>query len=177
MQTRTSLNNYATKTRSHQERPERLRGFLINAITTVLVAILLGGAACSPGAPQLLVEEPDAKLSPVILGVASVFMKIVNTGNGGDQLLSARTDIPGSVTELHDEKDGKMMTITSMDVPANSTLVLRPAGKHIMIFKLPRTMKAGMELRIVLTFKRSGERTVIIKLTDYATKASQVRNH
>ena len=148
---------------------------LFRTIRAVLVVSLLGGAACSPGVPQVLVEEPEAKLSPVILGVASVFMKIVNSGNGDDRLLSARADIPGALTELHDEKDGKMTTITSMDVPANSTLVLRPAGKHIMIFRLPRTMKAGTELRILLTFKRSGERTVIIKLTNYATKAPRAR--
>ncbi len=77
---------------------------LICTILAVLVAFLLGGAACSPGEPQIVVEEPEAKLSPVILGVASVFMKIVNTGNGDDRLLSARTDMPGAITELHDEE-------------------------------------------------------------------------
>jgi len=150
---------------------------LFLTIQTVLVVSLLGGAACSPGVPQIQVEEPEAKLSPVILGVASVFMKIVNSGNGDERLLSARTDIPGSMTELHDEQDGKMTTVSSMVVPANSTLVLRPAGKHVMIFRIPRTMKAGAELHIVLTFKRSGERTVTIKLTDYATKAPRTRYH
>jgi hypothetical protein len=135
------------------------------------------GVACSSGEPQLVVEQPEAKLSPVILGVVSVFMKIVNSGNGDDRLLSARTDIPGTMAELHDEKDGKMTTIPSMDVPANSTLVLRPAGKHIMLFRVPRTMKDGAELRIILTFKRSGERSVIIKLTNYATKPSRTRYH
>jgi copper(I)-binding protein len=148
---------------------------IFRTIGALLVVFLLGGAACSSGVPQILVEEPEAKLSPVILGVASVFMKIVNSGNGDDRLLSARTDIPGAMTELHDEKDGKMTTITSMDVPANSTLVLGPAGKHIMLFRIPRTMKAGTELRIILTFKRSGERTVIMTLTEYATKAPRAR--
>jgi periplasmic copper chaperone A len=150
---------------------------IFETIRAALVLSLLGGAACSSGVPQIAVEQPEAKLSPVILGVASIFMKIVNSGNGDDQLLSARTDIPGAMTELHDEKDGKMTTITSMDVPANSTLVLRPAGKHIMIFRIPRTMKSGEELRIVLTFKRSGEKTVMTKLTSYATKAPRARYH
>jgi len=150
---------------------------LFLTIQAALVVSLLGGTACSPGVPRIMVEEPEAKLSPVMLGVASVFMKIVNSGNGDDRLLSARTDISGAMTELHDEQDGKMTIVSSMDVPANSTLVLRPAGKHIMIFRIPRTMKAGAELRIILTFKRSGERTVTIKLTDYATKAPRARYH
>jgi copper(I)-binding protein len=150
---------------------------IFRTMQAVLVVFLLGGAACSPGVPQIQVEEPEAKLSPVILGVASVFMRIVNSGSGGDRLLSARTDIPGTMTELHDEQDGKMTTIAGMDVPANSTLVLRPAGKHIMIFRIPRTMQAGTELRLLLTFKRSGEKAVLVKLTDYATKAPRARYH
>jgi copper(I)-binding protein len=81
------------------------------------------------------------------------------------------------MTELHDEEDGKMKTVTSMDIPANSTRVLRPGGQHIMIFKLPRTMQTGSELRIVLTFKRSGEKAMLVKLTEYATRAPRTRNH
>ena len=150
---------------------------LFRTIQAMLIVSLLGGAACSSGAPQIVIEEPEAKLSPVILGVVSVFMKIVNSGDGDDRLLSARTDIPGTMTELHDEEDGKMKTVTSMDIPANSTRVLRPGGQHIMISKLPRTMQTGSELRIVLTFKRSGERTMLIKLTEYATKAPRTRYH
>jgi periplasmic copper chaperone A len=152
--------------------------FNVNPILgRLLIAFFLTGAACSPGVPQIRIEEPEAKLSPVILGVASVFLKIVNSGNGDDRLLSARTDIPGALSELHDEKDGKMTTIAGMDVPAKSTLLLRPAGKHIMLFRLPRTMQTGTEFRIILTFQRSGERTLAIKLTDYATKAPRARYH
>jgi copper(I)-binding protein len=150
---------------------------LFRTIQAMLIVSLLGGVACYSGAPRIVIEEPEAKLSPVILGVVSVFMKIVNSGDGDDRLLSARTDIPGTMTELHDEEDGKMKTVTSMDIPANSTRVLRPGGQHIMIFKLPRTMQTGSELRIVLTFKRSGERTMLIKLTEYATKAPRTRYH
>jgi copper(I)-binding protein len=148
---------------------------IFRTIQAILVVFLLGGVACSLGEPHLLVEEPEARLSPVILGVASVFMKIVNSGNGDDRLLSVRTAIPGAIAELHDEKDGKMITVTSMDVPANSTLVLGPAGKHIMLFRLPRTMEAGTELRIILTFKHTGERTATMKLTNYATRAPRGR--
>ena len=143
----------------------------------LLAASLLAGAACTSGVPQIQVEGPEAKLSPVILGVASVFLKIVNSGNGDDRLLSARADLPGAITELHDEKDGKMTTVTSMDVPSNSSLVLRPGGMHIMIVRMPRTLQEGAELRILLTFQRSGERTVKVKLTNYATKAPRVRYH
>jgi copper(I)-binding protein len=150
---------------------------LFRTIQAILIVSLLGGAACSSGAPQIVIEEPEAKLSPVILGVASVFMKIVNSGNGDDRLVSARADIPGTLTELHDEEDRKMKTVTGMDIPGNGTLVLKPGGQHLMIFRLPRTMQAGSELTLVLNFKRSGERRALIKLTEYATSAPRTRYH
>jgi periplasmic copper chaperone A len=150
---------------------------IFRTVQVLLVFLFLGGTACSPGEPQILIKESEAILSPAILGVASVFVKIVNSGNGGDRLLSAHTDVPGAVTELHDERDGKMTTVASMDVPANSTLVLRPGGKHIMILRIPRSMKAGAELRVVLNFKRAGEKEFKVKLIEYATMAPRARYH
>lgn len=150
---------------------------IFRTLSLIPAIFLLGGIACSTGEPHVLVEEPEAKLSQVMLGVASVFMKIVNSGNGDDRLLSARTDTPGTMTELHDENDGKMRTVTSMDVPANSTLVLGPSGKHIMIFRLARNTAAGTELRMVLTFKRSGERAVTLRLMNSATKDARAHYH
>jgi copper(I)-binding protein len=150
---------------------------LFRTMRGILVVLLLGSVACASGKPEILIAEPEAKLSPAILGVASVFMKIVNSGNGDDQLLSARTDLPGAITELHEEKNGKMATVSRMDVPANGSLMLRPGGRHIMVYRIPRTMTAGSELRIVMIFKVSGERTLIVKLSEYATSAPRARHH
>ena len=59
-------------------------------------------AGCKEGVPVIAIESPEAAVSPMWVGAASVFMKIMNTGRGDDVLVGARTDIPGTVTEMHD---------------------------------------------------------------------------
>ena len=50
-----------------------------------------------------------------------------------------------------------MVKVDSIDVPADSQVVLRAARQHIMIYKMPKDIKEGSHFDLVLTFKRSGE--------------------
>jgi copper(I)-binding protein len=129
--------------------------------------VSLSVAGCKAGPPVIEIESPEAAISPMLIGVASVFMKINNTGSE-DTLTSARADIEGTVTELHDIKDGKMTKIDSIAIPPDSTVVLRPARFHIMIFKLPKTVKEGDHFRLLLNFKKSGEKAVQLQLTKFS---------
>jgi copper(I)-binding protein len=126
--------------------------------------MLLSLCGCESGPPVVSIESPEAKISPMLVGVASVFMNIRNAGHGGDHLIDARVDIPGTITELHDLEDGKMIKVDSIAIPADSTVLLRPAGQHIMIFKIPGRIREGAEFRLVLTFKKSGKKTVPLVL-------------
>ena len=131
-------------------------------LIVLFAACTLSAAGCIQGAPAITIEGQEAMLSPVIVGVGSVFMRIVNAGSGDDTLLAARTDIPDTVVELHDFRDGKMTRTNSVRVPSKSTVRLRPAGPHIMIFKLPNDMKKGRGFRLTLMFEKSGEREISI---------------
>lgn len=135
-----------------------------------LIAFMLLGAACSSGAPAITIEEQDAKLSPVIMGSASVFMKIVNSGSGDDTLVRAQTSIPDSIIELHDFVEGKMAKTDRIPIPSKSTVQLRPASFHLMIYKMPKEVKEGHEFIITLTFEKSGELRVPMQFTSNATK-------
>lgn len=145
----------------------RKASFICGTLAVVLLFVFpLSG--CKPAAPVIAIEAPEAAISPAFVGVVSVFMKIANTGGGEDALIGARTDIPGTVTELHDIREGKMVTVESIPIPAKDGVVLRPAKYHIMIFKLPKTMKEGSPLNLYLTFKKSGEKTVPLELINFA---------
>ncbi len=100
----------------------------------------------------------------MFVGVCSVFMKIENAGNGDDALLGARADIPGTFAELHAVRDGKMVKSGRISVPAKGAVELRPGGRHIMIFKMPPDMREGQEFVLLLTFEKSGEKRVTLKL-------------
>jgi len=124
-----------------------------------------GLGACSR-VPHIEVEKPEARLSsvPLLGGVCSVFLRIENSGNGDDKLVSARVDIPGTITEVHDVKDGKMTKREEIPIPARSTVELRPGSLHIMVFKLPKDMRIGNEFTLRLVFERSGEKRVTVSI-------------
>jgi len=135
-----------------------------------LLAVALLGMGCSPGVPEITIAEQDAKLSPVIVGSGSFFMKIINTGTGDDALLRAQVSIPGTLVELHDVDEGKMIRTDRIRIPAKSTVQLRPAGVHLMIFKMPKTVLEGYEFTLTLTFEKTGILRVPMQFTPYATK-------
>ncbi len=140
------------------------RKIIASAWTAALCAMLVVG--CTERTPAIQMESPTVALSPAFVGVAAVFMKISNSG-GEDELVSARTDIPGTVVELHDIQGGKMVKVERISVAADSSVVLRPARQHLMIFKLPQDVAAGFRFTLVLTFKKSGEKTVPVELTKF----------
>jgi copper(I)-binding protein len=112
----------------------------------------------------------------MMIGVGSVFMKIVNSGGGDDAIISASTNIPDTITELHDVKEGKMARIESVRIPSKSIVVLRHAGLHIMIFKMPKEVKEDFEFTLVLTFEKSGENIVPLKLTNHDPNKPRAHN-
>jgi copper(I)-binding protein len=53
-------------------------------------------------------------------------------------------------------------------VPPRGALRLRPAGPHIMIFRLPKDMKEGSVIPLILFFERSGQKKVsVIIVNDF----------
>lgn len=138
--------------------------------SALLAALLLSLTACPSGTPVITIEEQEARLSPVIIGSGSVFMKIVNIGSGGDVLVKARLNIPDTVVELHDLQDGKMVKVDRIPIPSKTTVLLRPASYHIMIFRMPKDIKEGSAVVATLLFEKVGEIRVPLQFTGSATK-------
>lgn len=126
--------------------------------------LLAGGLLGCPGAPRLEILEPEARVSPALVGVCSVFLRIANQGDGGDALLRASVDLPGAVAEIHDVRQGRMVRSDRLAVPARGSLQLRAGGPHIMVFRLPPGAGAGSELTLRLFFERSGERRMSVRI-------------
>ncbi len=133
----------------------------------MLLAVLALAGACKAAVPQLRIESVEANPSPALLGVASVFMKIENSGGADDALISARINVPNAVAELHDIRDGKMVKVDSIDIPAGTSVVLRPARFHVMILNLPKDATTGFKFSITFTFRKSGDKTFPLELTPF----------
>jgi hypothetical protein len=129
----------------------------------VIYALFSAVAGCSPGEPKIGIETPTAELSPVFLGVASVFLTIRNDG-GRDALVGASVNIPDALVELHDVKDRRMLKVERIAIPSRGSVALKPGGQHLMIYNMPRTLHAGAEIDLTLRFERSGERRVPVRI-------------
>ena len=128
-----------------------------------VVLAALGVAACSSPPPQISIERPTAELSPVLLGVASIYLTVRNEG-GKDALVGVTAGLPNTVAELHDVQNNRMVKVERIAVPGHGEVRLRPGSWHAMIFNLPRTLKDGDELALTLRFERTGERSLTARV-------------
>lgn len=145
-------------------------------LSLALVAAALVWLGCSPRVPEITVTEQDAKFSPIIVGSGSVFMKIINTGRGDDALVRAQVSMPGAIVELHEvNDDGKMVRTDLIRIPAKSTVRLRPAGAHVMIFKMPKEVQEGHQFILTLSFERTGDLRVPMQFTSNVTHTNRRR--
>ncbi len=131
--------------------------------TAAVLSFALLASGCQSQPPQIAIEGQHAELSPVFFGVGSVFMTITNSG-GGDALTGISVNVPGALVELHDIKDRRMVKVQKIAVPAHGNAELKPGGLHIMVFNMPRDMREGSEIVLTLSFERSGERKVPVRL-------------
>lgn len=129
-------------------------------IIFLLIFVLSG---CSQPPPDIEISDIVALPSPILKGVVSVFMRISNNG-GKDHLIGAKTDINGSIVELHDVKDGKMIKVKNIKIASKGKVEMVPGGIHIMIFNLPDNIMNDNEMNLYLMFEKSGEKAVKLKL-------------
>lgn len=105
--------------------------------------------------------------------VSAAYFEVKNKG-AADKIVSANCDC-AKATELHDVKmvDGtmKMVPASSIDVPANGELKLKPGSYHVMLIGLNRPLVAGESLPIKVKFEKAGEVTLNAKVKDKATTA------
>ena len=145
-------------------KPRQLKGAFNVLLLSIVSSLMAAGIGACSRVPHIEIEKQEARLSPVLLGVCSVFLRIENSGNGDDKLVGARVDIPGTITEVHDVRDGKMIKREEIPIPAKSAVELRPGGLHIMVFKLPEHARVGYEFRLGLVFERSGEKLLSVSI-------------
>jgi hypothetical protein len=133
-------------------------------VVPMLAIGALAAGACS-GTPRIGIDAAEARLSPSLVDVCSIFMKISNPGDGDDALVDAQVDVPGTTAQIHAFRDGRMVQGGKLVVPANGVLELRPGGPHIMLFNLPKGSGAGYEFTVRLRFERSGEKRTSVRIS------------
>src|SRR5262245_55705940 len=111
----------------------------------------LGALACMPAMGHeyqvgtIRIDHPWARATVPGQQGGGAFLKLQNSGNAPDKLISASADIAKS-TELHsmamEANVMRMKQIGALDIPAGQTIELKPGSMHIMFMGLNAPLKA-----------------------------------
>lgn len=136
---------------------------IIIALLLLGLALVTGRLAHSKGIESVTATAAMIRLSAVPGRPAAGYLTV--TGGARNDRLTSISAAPPARIELHESlmMHGAMsMTkLTAVDVPAKATVAFAPAGKHLMIFDLPATVKAGGTLRLTLNFANAGPVPVV----------------
>ncbi len=130
-------------------------------------------AAESQGA-NISIEAPFARATTEN---GAVYLKLVNTGEVADRLVSAETDV-ASVVELHETKmEGDVMKMSpvsgGIELPAGETVSLEPGGLHIMLIDLTEDLAPGDKIKLTLNFEISDPISIEAEVREGVTMAHQ----
>jgi periplasmic copper chaperone A len=128
-------------------------------ITLVVgLAVLAAGCAADDRSPLIAEQRIGLPTGP------NAAMYFTATGSGkADRLLGARSDVATSV-EIHETTAGDdgtmgMQPLESVDLTADSPLVLEPGGLHLMLVGVDR-LRIGEFVEVTLDWEDAGDMIV-----------------
>ena len=131
----------------------------INHFKLLILIVFLAFVSKTATAGSIKIENVFVMAQPDTKKSASLFMQITNLSDQEDTLISidapiARFSKP-HLTSVKNNKT-KMLTSEEVAIPANSKVVLKESGLHIMLMGLKRPLKLGKTIRMTLNFKNGG---------------------
>ena len=150
-------------------------------------------AACGADDGELVIDDARSRMSPMLVGVAAVFLDVRNDSDEDDVLLSASVDASvAERVELHETfaaaDDGMddtmdegmggreptpegfammgMREVPSIVLPAGEVVALEPGGLHVMLIGLAEDLRPGDTFDLTLSFEQAGERTISVEVRE-----------
>lgn len=124
-----------------------------------LSLILIFGATSSlavAGNETVTVTDAWVRAVPPVAANSAAYFKLTNSGEKMVELMSVTSPI-ARVVELHQvlHKDGlsTMKPVKSVSVPAKSEFKFEPAGYHVMLIDLQKTLKEGEKVPLRFSLK------------------------
>ncbi len=133
---------------------------LLSLVTIALAACSSGGGSTATGGGFVTVSGAWVR-EGAAGGTTAAYLQVTNGRLSDDVLVGVSTDAAqkGSLHETTtDKKTGMtgMQPVDGITIPAGRTVTLEPGGYHIMLEGLTAGLKAGSQIRMVLTFEQSG---------------------
>jgi periplasmic copper chaperone A len=141
-----------------------LPALLAVALTT---AALISFAWNADGATAgIVVIKAWARATPPGATTGAAYITLQNPGSTPDRLVNVTSAAAGSAMLHKTVEDGGVSKMEAMsgDIPAGSTLEMRPGGTHIMLMGLTGPLKQGETLSVTLDFETAEDVTVEAKI-------------
>jgi copper(I)-binding protein len=149
------------------------RRLSLAAALAATLAVVLLVAGCGTAASPSPSAAPTAA-APVIANAwvrppmgmdrpAAGYLSITNPGGVADALIAASSAVASRV-EIHETVAGEsgmtgMRPVARIDVPAGTTVELKPGGYHLMLMGVS-SLQVGGTVQLELTFEKAGKVTV-----------------
>ncbi len=136
-------------------------------IAGLFAALPVAGLTIDPAsahefkAGALTLKHPWTRATAKGAEMGGGFVAVVNAGSEADRLVGGSFALAGR-TEVHEMKmDGDVMKMRQLegglDIPAGSTVELKPGSYHLMFMKLTAPLEAGSKVKGSLIFEKAGE--------------------
>lgn len=132
-----------------------------------ILGFIGGEAFLSPTLADIRIENPWVRASTG--PNAALFMTLVNTGESPEKLVGAQIDIcEHAELHTHIEENGifRMREVDFIEIPAESSIALKPGGYHVMLMKINAPLRKGDEISITLLLDNKKEITFAAPIKD-----------
>ncbi|GAA0812159.1 copper chaperone PCu(A)C [Colwellia asteriadis] len=141
---------------------KKINGFM--SVTVAIVLLLLSGFKCSAAEIDAInVTDGYVRASIPGTAISSAYMTLANNSENKVTLVGVSSKISPRI-ELHQHSmdDGmmRMRQIVQIDINANSSIVLKPHGLHLMIFDLTEQLTPETKVDITLHFSNDQQLTI-----------------
>ncbi|MDP1724863.1 MAG: copper chaperone PCu(A)C [Alphaproteobacteria bacterium] len=115
------------------------------------------------------ITNPWAKNTAKDQKNAAIYMELISGTN--DKLIKAEALDLADRIELHDhivdaQGVAKMVETKAIELRANEKVMLKPRGRHVMLFGLKKQFNVGDRLHMKLTFEIAGTHEVQVEVKD-----------
>ena len=111
---------------------------------------------------EIIIEDYLARVTPS--GSGSVYMKIINSKDEDDRLLSASSNKAGMVMIHRSIRDGNISKMIHVHdgilVPKKSSVKLKPGDYHLMLMNINENLSLGDKISVTLIFEKNSSITI-----------------
>jgi hypothetical protein len=132
----------------------------------MLVALLSCAPPDEPSAEVLVTDGWTRQIAPG-QSAAAVYLTIANSGAGRDRLVDVQAAAGDASLHATSSSNGvaRMRPLANgIEIAGRSTVELKPGGTHIMVTDLEQRPAPGETIQLMLSFERSGDRPVAVRV-------------